>query len=157
MRDYMQERCYANSLKRKRNVRAIPKKATRNDTPSKWDTFTTQPRAAEDSMQTWKMEAPFTITKPVMAAPTNPNTISATIPSVPNPPIPVTSQNRSTYCVMYTALHRPCPTFSPPTVSQPHSDWSDSEEEEDWDGTRQKRRNKEKRNRKKIIKKKTRT
>ena len=56
-----------------------------------------------------------------------------------NPPITVTSQ-RTTYCMMCSALGRPCSIFSPvvPTVSLPHSNWSDSEKEGDWDGERQK-------------------
>ena len=95
------------------------------------------------------MEALFTVTKPVTAAPTNPNTISATIPAVPSPPIPVFSHKRSTYCVMCTALGRPCPTLFPPTISPPNPNWSGSdEEEEDWDGERQKKRNRKKMNKK---------
>ena len=69
--------------------------------------------------------------KPVTAA-------LAMVTATPNPPITVTSQ-RATYCVMCSALGRPCPFFSlpAPTVSAPHSNWSDIEEEEDWDGERQ--------------------
>ena len=98
--------------KRKRNVTTIPKKAKRNSTPSKCATFTNLPRAAEDSVQTQQMGATFTVTKPVRAAPTNP----ATIPAVPNPPTPLSSQKRSTYCATCTTLDRQCLTFFPPQL-----------------------------------------
>ena len=74
---------------------------------------------------------------------------------VPNPPIPVTSQKRSTYYAMCTTLGRSCPTFFPSATSQPHSNGSDLEEEEeeeekDWDGKDGKKSKEVKRNIKKI-------
>ena len=70
--------------------------------------------------------------KPVTATP-------ATVTATPNLPITVTSQ-RTTFCVMCSALSKPCPLFSPPApvVSPPHSNWPDTEMEEDWGEERQK-------------------
>ena len=76
------------------------------------------------------------------------------IPAVLNPPAPVTNQ-RSTYCVMCTALGRLCPALSPLTVSPPHSNWSDSDSAKDWDGKRQKE--KERREKKQKENEKART
>ena len=63
----------------------------------------------------------------------------AMVAAIPNPPLTVTSQ-RATYCAMCSSLSRPCPIFflPAPTVSLPQSNWLDTEEEEDWDGERQK-------------------
>ena len=99
--------------KRKRTVKDIPKKVKRNYTPRNWVTFTTQPKAAEKSVQTQQTEAPFTVTKLVTATPTNPNTIAAMIPALPSPPIPVISQKRRYLPIVQHAqiVDRPCPTL----------------------------------------------
>ena len=117
--------------KRKRTVKANPRKMRKNYTPSTWVTFNAQLK--EDS--TRQMETPFTITNLITATP-------AMFAATPNPPITVTSQI-SIYCVMCSALGRPCPTFFPPapTVSPPYSNWSDTGEE-DWDGEKQRERGK---------------
>ena len=78
-------------------------------------------------METW-----FSTTKPVIATP-------AMVKATPYLSVPVTSQ-RAISCVMCSALGRSYPSFSPPapTISPPNSNWSDTEEQEDWDGERQK-------------------
>ena len=78
-------------------------------------------------------EVTFNITTPVSAMP-------AMVAATPNPPaIPKpTASTQSTYCVMCSALGKPCPMFTLPTLtfSLEHSDWSDVEE--DWDDEKQK-------------------
>ena len=83
-------------------------------------------------------EALFTVAELVMASPTNPNMITDMIPVVSISPIPITSQKQSTYCPTGKALGRPCHALFSLTVSLPDPNWLDLEEEEDWDGKRQK-------------------
>ena len=79
------------------------------------------------------MKVTVTTTAPIMAAP-------AAVAATPNSPttssLPASTE-RTAYCEMCLALGRPCPLFtlSAPTVSLPHSDWSNVEG--DWDGERQ--------------------
>ena len=92
--------------------------------------FQTQPKENTELIR--QIEAWFSTMKSVM-------TTSTMAAATHNPPLTVTSQ-RTTFCVMCSALGSPCPLFSPPalTVSPPHSNWSDMKEEEVWDGEKQK-------------------
>ena len=74
----------------------------------------------------------FTMAAPVMTAPD-------VVAAIPNSPTTLpTTKERTVFCKTCSALGRPCPLFTPPapTVSLPHSDWSNVDE--DWDRGRQK-------------------
>ena len=66
------------TLKRRRTVKATPRKVKRNYTPSQWVTFTTQPKT-EESVQTQQIESLLTVVKLPTATATNPNAV--TIPA----------------------------------------------------------------------------
>ena len=87
-------------------------------------------------------KATISMAAPVMAVPA----MAAATHYVPTISTPPASTERTVYCETCSALGRPCPLFTSPApaVSLPHSDWSDFEVEEDWDGERQKEEEREK-------------
>ena len=68
-------------------------------------------------------------------------TTPAMVATTTNLPITALSQ-RTTQCAMCTALHIPYPTLflTELAASLPHSNWSNMEESEDWDGKKTKRK-----------------
>ena len=118
--------------KRKRTAKATPRKIRKIYVPNKRSIFL-MPKE-EQMKNTFTMAIPVTTTPATVAAVTNSPT---TLPA---------SKERRVFYQTCSALGRPCPLFALPasTVTPPHSDWSDVEE--DWDGERQKEEEK-KRNR----------
>ena len=116
------------TTKRKRTIKATPRKIRKN--------YILNKRAAFPQPKGKQTKATFTITAPVTATPAM-VIVTPNLPTIPNLPV---STERSAYCVMCLALGKPCPMFtlSVPAVSLPHSDWSDCDVEEDWDGQMQK-------------------